>query len=153
MQKKKEMSGFTLVELLLVIAIIGILAAVLFVGLGNQRERARVTTFKENVRGLVTTYTACADSKVADGTSAEIGTGVADGESVPVCEVGNSAGIPQTSFIPAILNCNGDGFIDIAGVTTVGDNWNFTASCTRSGDGSCEADCNSDGCKFDGECE
>jgi len=39
--------GFTLVELLLVIAIIGILAAVLFVGLGNQRERARVTTFKE----------------------------------------------------------------------------------------------------------
>ena len=152
MQKRKTKKGFTLVELLLVIAIIGILAAVLFVGLGNQRERARVTTFKENVRGLVTTYTACTDGggTINNGvTSAE-----ADGENNQVCSSDNTAGIPDTSLVPAIMDCDGGNFINIetADGTNAGDNWEFTATCER-GDTDCEATCQADGCIFDGNCE
>ena len=146
MKKRKNQKGFTLVELLLVIAIIGILAAVLFVGLGNQRERARVTTFKENLRGLVSTFTACTDG---GGT---IGDGAADA-TVPVCSADNTAGIPQTSVIPEIQECNGSGTISITATTDAGDLWGITASCTRGDATTCDAVCNADGCEFTGSCE
>ena len=59
--KKINKKGFTLIELLLVIAIIGILAAVLFVSLGSQRERARVTAFKESMRSIGPGAQICTD--------------------------------------------------------------------------------------------
>jgi len=145
--KKINKKGFTLVELLLVIAIIGILAAVLFVSLGNQRERARTTTFKENMRGLVTAYTACADG---GGT---IYVGTADGGGA-AC-IGGTSGI--TSNGPTITQCNdASGYVQLnVGTTgeTSGDAWSVTASCDRStGTGSCVANCTADGCIFTGEC-
>lgn len=139
--------GFTLVELLLVIAIIGILAAVLFVGLGNQRERARVTTFKENMRGLVTAYTAC-----TDGGGTIVG-GSADGGTTVVCSGGTSN---VTGTIPKITQCNNaSSFVTIAVPTASGDAWNSTSSCTRTGTPavSCAASCSSDGCVFTGTCD
>jgi prepilin-type N-terminal cleavage/methylation domain-containing protein len=45
MQKKENfVSGFTLVELLLVMAIIGILAGVMMVGMKSSRKKAKVTS-------------------------------------------------------------------------------------------------------------
>jgi len=143
---KTNKKGFTLVELLLVIAIIGILAAVLFVSLGNQRERARTTTFKENVRGLVTAYTACADG---GGT---IGVGVADG-SIPAC-AGGSSGVVDN--MPKITQCNdGGAYVTITSTDQTGDNWNFSAVCNRSEGtpASCTAHCSADGCRFEGTCD
>jgi prepilin-type N-terminal cleavage/methylation domain-containing protein len=144
--KKKYLEGFTLVELLLVIAIIGILAAVLFVSLGNQRERARTTTFKENVRGLVTAYTACADG---GGT---IGVGTADG-TVAVCTGGNSG---VTDNMPKITQCNdASEYVTITSTNRTGDDWNFSAVCNRSEGtpATCTAYCSADGCRFEGTCD
>lgn len=131
--KQPNKKGFTLVELLLVIAIIGILAAVLFVGLGNQRERARVTTFKENARGLVTAYTACTDG----------GGTINDFQGGPVCSddgLGN---------IPAFGECDGTTATTISAEDDSGDTWHVIMGCTRSGDkGICYANCTADGCVF-----
>lgn len=44
MKIKQNKQGFTLVELLLVMAIIGILAGVIMVGMGSSRKKARVTS-------------------------------------------------------------------------------------------------------------
>ncbi|MCK5081142.1 MAG: type II secretion system protein [Candidatus Moranbacteria bacterium] len=131
--------GFTLVELLLVIAIIGILAAVLFISLGKQRERARMTTFKENMRGLVTAATACRDS----------GGAILAVQSAALCNPANDIG-----NIPAMGNCNGNGNIP-AGTFTVSnasaDNWNFDAVCNKA-TGDCVATCDVNGCVFT-DCE
>jgi prepilin-type N-terminal cleavage/methylation domain-containing protein len=133
--------GFTLVELLLVIAIIGILAAVLFVSLGKQRERARMTTFKENMRGLVTAGTACHD---AGGTVLAVQGG-------PVCNPVNEIG-----NIPTIKDCDGSGDIPALTFTVsnaTADTWGYSALCnTTAATTNCVADCTMDGCIFT-DCE
>lgn len=135
---KKTNKGFTLVELLLVIAIIGILAAVLFVSLGKQRERARMTTFKENMRGLVTAATACRD---AGGTVLAV-------QGAAVCNPTNEIG-----SIPTMDDCDGDGNATLAVATPTGDLWTYTGTCTTSAAGAnCVATCNVNGCTF-ADCE
>lgn len=131
----KNRQGFTLVELLLVIAIIAILATVIFVSLGNQRERARTTAFKENMRGLVTAYTACADgSGSLQGT---MGAGVC---STAALNLGN---------VPTIPDCDGDGNATITVNDALGDNWKVTGTCNKQTAGqACYAICQSDGCVF-----
>lgn len=136
--KKINKKGFTLVELLLVIAIIGILAAVLFVSLGKQRERARMTTFKENVRGLVTAATACRDA----------GGEVLAVQGSAVCDPANEIG-----SIPSMDDCDGDGTATLAVALGTADGWNYTGTCTTSAEESnCIATCDVNGCVF-ADCE
>lgn len=139
--KKINKKGFTLVELLLVIAIIGILAAVLFVSLGKQRERARMTTFKENMRGLVTAGTACRD---AGGTLLAV-------QGAPVCNPANTIG-----DIPVMPDCDGSGDATLSIVDGGVDSWTYTGTCTTSagsaGGDHCVATCYVDGCEFT-DCE
>ncbi|MFO7807333.1 MAG: type II secretion system protein [Candidatus Moraniibacteriota bacterium] len=140
LNQKNKSKGFTLVELLLVIAIIGILASVLFVSLGKQRERARLTTFKENMRGLVTTFTACCDG----------GGSIPDGEvlnesAAPACN-GGASGIGD---LPPVPQCDGDGYVTLNASDDSGDQWGFSAECTTTNTANnCMAYCTPDGCQF-----
>lgn len=129
---KINKKGFTLVELLLVIAIIGILAAVLFVSLGSQRERARVTAFKEQMRALVPGITTCLD---AAGNLQDTAGGA-------ICDTSNIHG----TFLDAgdMIDCDGTG--DYSG-TLSADADSVSANCTITG-GVCQADCGVNGCTF-----
>ena len=57
--KRGRKSGFTLVEVLMVVAIIGLLAGIAAVGLRGHLIRAQIRTTKltcENVKGAIATY-------------------------------------------------------------------------------------------------
>ena len=145
--KKINKKGFTLVELLLVIAIIGILAAVLFVSLGKQRERARMTTFKENMRGLVTAATACHDA----------GGEILAAQGSNLCDADGAGADGGIGEIPEIRECDGSAdflaTFDIA--NPIADDWTLTATCIKTDDTvPCTASCTMDGCIFaDPGCE
>lgn len=50
---KESNPGFTLVELLLVITIIGILASVIFMGMGSTRQRSKAVSALETQSGVM----------------------------------------------------------------------------------------------------
>lgn len=55
----KNKLGFTLVELLLVMAIIGIMAGVIMVGMGSSRKKARVTSALKTADSVVAEAAEC----------------------------------------------------------------------------------------------
>lgn len=65
--KKKLKKGFTLVELVIVIAVIAILSAVLIPTFGNVISNANEAAAKEEVSNAITQYTANQGSSVGDG--------------------------------------------------------------------------------------
>ncbi|PIE00114.1 MAG: hypothetical protein CSA81_14080 [Acidobacteria bacterium] len=138
--KKMKKEGFTLVELMLVIAIIGILAAVLFTMIGPMRERARVAGFKESLKSIGSSFSSCVDM---GGTIGSITS--ADGVS-PICD-----GIEELGAVTKVGQCNGENEnIEIQVRNNESDNWQMLTSCKRSGsaDSRCVAYCNSGGCVF-----
>lgn len=134
--KKINKKGFTLVELLLVIAIIGILAAVLFVSLGSQRQRARITGFKEQMRALVPSITTCLD----DG-----GAMLAGGDATAICNPAGTHGNYLT--LAQQRDCDGSGSYTIALSGTTG----LIGTCNTAV-GTCTATCDAQGCVFSAGC-
>lgn len=67
--RKSNKKGFTLVELVVVIAIIGILAAILVPTMMNYVKKARLKTANANAKLIFTTCNNEASDLIADGES------------------------------------------------------------------------------------
>lgn len=87
----KDEKGFTLVEILLVIAMIGILASTIFVSLSGQRKRAKLASAMETSRSVIPIAVDCflMNRQLTTWTSTSIGGG-------SIC-AGNSATWPSLS--------------------------------------------------------
>lgn len=138
--------GFTLVELLLVMAIIGILAGVIFVTTAPARKKARITTFKQHMKDLATAGSVCIDSEgsIFDAAGAA-GSTSADGTSV-FCTA-----VSAVDTVPEIKECKGGGgYINLSvNGDSNNDDFVITATCPVTGTTiSCYAECTVNGCKF-----
>ena len=129
-------------ELLLVMAIIGILAGIIFISIGPARKRARVTAFKKAMQDVTTAATLCADS------GGDVQAATADG-TANICNDSTIVG-----NVPFIKECYGGSSSITGGVTlhtdsSSGDNFVLSAQCSPvEGSIICYAYRDMNGCKF-----
>jgi prepilin-type N-terminal cleavage/methylation domain-containing protein len=139
MKIRKNHRGFTLVELLLVMAIIGILAGVIFVTTAPARKKARITTFKQHMKDMSTAGSVCVDDS---GTIEDSSPNGADGTG-SMCTVGNAE-------YPEIKECiGGSDYVEVT-VLDNADNDDFVihAMCNVASGTNCYAECKVGGCTF-----
>lgn len=84
MTKKQKINfkkAFTLIELLIVIAIIGVLAGVILVSTSSARQKASDSSMMQSVKSASTAVAAC----LISGTSLGVGVGLTPTEGTAIC--------------------------------------------------------------------
>ena len=106
--KKQAQAGFTLIELMIVVAIIGILAAVALPAYSNYTAKAKVSNALTSVDALKSAVALCAQEQ---------------GGNVVGCDAGTNGIVKTTDFVPtkevASLDSVKDGVIKITLATGI----------------------------------
>jgi len=75
---KHKQKGFTLIELIVVVAIIGLLASIVLASLGSARKNARIAAAQGSMRNLTTAMVLCLDEGNTFNLPTESNTGGSD---------------------------------------------------------------------------
>jgi len=119
--------GFTLIEMLVVVAIIGLLATVVMVALGPQRKTARITAMQASMRSLNTAMQLCVQDGVVL-TAPAAGSVVCASGDGSLTKYGTLPTTGTWSYLYSDLDATTDGTFSIS---ATGDGVIIT--CTQSG--------------------
>lgn len=122
-QKIREKKGFTLAELLIVVAIIAVLVAIAIPIFTTQLEKSREGTDLSNIRSVY----AEAALAVLDGKTGDVGNSSVSGGTISVAKSGEDWVVSVANFP---INQTATGWVvdtsNIAGYTTLGTDWTPT---------------------------
>ena len=121
--KKMNNKGFTLMEMLIVVAIIAVLVAIAIPVFTNQLEKAREATDAANIRSAYAEVMACALTNEADGTNG-------------VKRTGNDGSYSYAKYVAAVQtqkNWQNTSIENIAGLTVGNGTGDINASVKNAG--------------------
>jgi prepilin-type N-terminal cleavage/methylation domain-containing protein len=123
MKKHTKKSGFTLIEILVVIAIIAILVTAILISLNGSRKKARINAAKTELKSAMTAVVMCNITGTASVPGSDTGGGVICAGSIPTWPV-LSWGYKYTDFnlMKYLGDCN-------FSVSTNGDNASGSLTC------------------------
>ena len=137
---RRKIGGFSLIEILVVLAIIGILASASMAYLTNVKQRARIVAFKATASSISPAAVMCCNTSGSPALNevASPNTG-----NIDICATSAGPKYPDATQIGSIsFNVNGD---------CLNGSFSITIYPGTSNSGVCNhADCTEEGCTYDG---
>ena len=93
--KKMNKKGFTLIEMLVVIAIIAVLVAIVIPTVGNATEKAKEAADAANIRAAIATVTTNA---LGNGTAEAVEVTMTQKDTFVIDDLGSIGGFPKAAF-------------------------------------------------------